>query len=171
PAPDSRFMNSARFYIFIALSFGAALACARSDLPESYSNITPIGGVTPFGAESFTATPTPIPPSETPSPIPTDVPPTLTQTPWIIPTATPRQPTDILFPPTPDAPHVDLINRNSIEAYTVQRGDSLSRIVEHYGVSAKEIAQSNALTITDTLHIGQVLLIPLPRDKPYGPDV
>jgi LasA protease len=164
-------MNSARFHIFIALTFGAALACARTDLPENYSKITPIGGVTPFGAESWTATPTPIPPSETPSPLPTDAPPTFTQTPWIIPTATPRQPIDTSSLPTPDAPHVDLINRNSIESYTVQRGDSLSRIGEHYGVSAKEIAQANTMTITDTLHIGQVLLIPLPRDKPYGPDV
>jgi len=164
-------MNSARFYIFIAITFGAALACARTDLPESYSNITPIGGVTPFGAESFTATPTQIPPSETPTLIPTDAPPTLTETPWIIPTATPRQPGDTSGSPTPDPPHVDIINRTTIESYTIARGDSLSKIGEHYGLSATEIALSNGMMITDTLHVGQVLLIPLPREKPYGPDV
>src|SRR5688572_22891831 len=114
-------MNSARLYIFIAVSLGAALACARTDLPENYRNITPIGGVTPFGGESFTPTagseqapPTQIPPTlEGAAPLPTEPPPTITETPWIIPTATPRQPGDTSASPTPDAPHVDLINRTT----------------------------------------------------------
>jgi murein DD-endopeptidase MepM/ murein hydrolase activator NlpD len=36
-------------------------------------------------------------------------------------------------------------------------------------VTAQQIADANGIAVADTLHVGQVLLIPLPADQAYGP--
>lgn len=48
------------------------------------------------------------------------------------------------------------------ETYTVQRGDTLSAIAKHYGVSVDAIAQANHLSDTNKIAVGQVLEIPKP---------
>lgn len=47
-----------------------------------------------------------------------------------------------------------------VHTYVVQSGDTLSGIASRYGLSMMTIWWANRLTSTDTLHIGQKLLIP-----------
>jgi LysM repeat protein len=66
------------------------------------------------------------------------IPPTPTQTPT--PTAAPTTP--------------------PVETYTVQRGDTLTRIAAKYGVSVQALKDANQRTNPNALKIGQVLVIP-----------
>jgi LysM repeat protein len=45
--------------------------------------------------------------------------------------------------------------------HTVVAGDTLGNLAAQYGISAEQIAAANNITLTDTLAIGQQLLIPL----------
>lgn len=49
------------------------------------------------------------------------------------------------------------------ETYTVQKGDTLSAIANHYGVSVDEIAHTNQLTDTNKIAVGQILKMPKPE--------
>ncbi len=136
----------------------AVLACARSDAPANLASITPIGETTPVWLQSVApGQPTvTLPPSTPPVPgVPT-------------PTARPTQ--DVSLSPTPnptrDASHA----RQNVEQYTVQAGDYLSKIGEHFGVSAAEIAAANGIKVTDQIYPGQVLRIPLPTAADIGSD-
>ncbi|HYK95338.1 MAG TPA: LysM peptidoglycan-binding domain-containing protein [Candidatus Dormibacteraeota bacterium] len=44
--------------------------------------------------------------------------------------------------------------------YTVKSGDTLSAIAARYGTTSRAIADLNGITVTTTLHIGQILKIP-----------
>ncbi len=44
--------------------------------------------------------------------------------------------------------------------YVVQSGDSLSVIASRFGVSTKELADFNAITDVNSIHVGQELSIP-----------
>jgi murein DD-endopeptidase MepM/ murein hydrolase activator NlpD len=85
-----------------------------------------------------------------------------------VPTARPTQ--DTSFLPTPNATRPSVLDRQSVEEYTVQRGDSLGAIGERYGVSAAEIAEANGMLVNDTLFVGQVLRIPVPNTAAIGSD-
>jgi LysM repeat protein len=68
----------------------------------------------------------------------------------IIPSAIPHTPKQELEPtpsPTPDAP----------ETYTVQPGDTLTRIARRYGTTALELARLNGITNPSAIYVGQVL--------------
>jgi LysM repeat protein len=153
-----------RFYVFVAALLGAALACARADEPVNYANVTPIGYVTPFGGGGLTPLYEALPGDATA----TLVPPTVVAG---LPIATPRPTQNIAHTPTPDHTRASVLSRQTTEEYTVQRGDTLNSIGEQYGVTAAEIAAANGITISDTLFAGQVLIIPVPTNKPYGPDL
>lgn len=55
--------------------------------------------------------------------------------------------------------------------YTVVSGDTLSTIAEAYGTSADAIAELNNMSVSDTLHIGQLLTVAgtTSSDKPVEP--
>ena len=58
--------------------------------------------------------------------------------------------------------------------YTVQAGDTLSRIAQRFGVSTNAIAQANGLVNPDNLSIGQRLIIPVsltPTATPTRPTI
>lgn len=76
------------------------------------------------------ATPTATPLQETPAP-------TATATPTAQPTPTP-----------------------AVITYTVQRGDSLSRIAARFGVTVEELVRANGIADPSLIHVGQVLTIP-----------
>jgi LasA protease len=135
----------------------AALACASPNGGVDLRNITPVGETTAV----WLAVSPGAPPTPTVEPPTAPVPGAPTPTPW------PTQ--DALHTPTPDATRPSILERQAVEEYTVRRGDYLSAIGEHYGVSANEIAEANGIAITDTLHVGQVLRIPVPNPNDYGP--
>ncbi len=153
-----------RFYVFVAALLGAALACARADGPANYANVTPIGYVTPFGGGGIT----PLYEATLNEATSTLVPPTVVAG---LPSATARPTQNLAHTPTPDATRSSILSRQTTESYTVQRGDTLNLIGEKYGVTAAEIAAANGITISDTLFAGQALIIPIPTEKPYGPDL
>ncbi len=145
----------------------ASLACARTDFPINYADVTPIGYVTPFGgAGGGSGEGAALPAS---GPTPTLIP----ATPPVpgLPTATPRPTQDTSFAPTQDPTQPSVLLRQSADEYLVQRGDTLGLIGERYGVTPAEIAEANGLLVTDTLFVGQALLIPVPRRHDYGPDL
>lgn len=140
----------------------AVLACTSSNLPVDYSRITQV-------AAGPTGTPAAGGGYASPVPTSTLVPATPPVT--TVPTATPRPTQNIALSPTPDATRPSLLDRSVVEHYTVARGDTLGQIGEHYGVSAAQIAQANQMKVTDTLFVGQKLLIPLPDTQNFGPDL
>ncbi len=164
----------------------SALACSRSDLPQDFSAITQIPGVPtiPLGFDTRDVTPVIIPTlaqllpppdgsTEVPllqSPVPTLTPFAIDATPaGLLGTPTPFAPKPVAGSPTPNPTRNSALNRTAIEAYTIQRGDTLNVIGSRYGLSAQDIADANGITITDTLFVGQVLNIPLPERPVYGP--
>lgn len=140
-----------------------ALACARSGEPVDYRNITPLPGGAPF---SFSEGEVPLGPGNAGVPFATVPPPT----PVVagLPTPTPRPTLDIASSPTPDPLRPSALDRTTTEQYTVQRGDTLNEIGVRYGVTAGQIAQANGMQVTDVLHVGQVLLVPLPDRSSLG---
>jgi LysM repeat protein len=152
----------ARIHTFIAALLLAILACARTDIPLDYGRITPLPGSNAATQAVMLATQQGGAPTATLEPAPPPV--------ANLPLPTPRPTLDTSASPTPDPLRASALDRQNVEPYTVQRGDSLSGIGERYGVTAAQIADANGIGVTDTLHIGQVLLIPLPEGQPVGPD-
>lgn len=102
------------------------------------------------GSPSSTPSPTPSPlaslaatPTVTPVASPTELPPSIAPTavPTALPTPTPTP------APTP-------------RTYVVQSGDTLHEIAVQFGTTAAAIAAANGISVTDTLDVGQVLIIP-----------
>jgi LysM repeat protein len=109
------------------------------------------GGTTPVNA---TPGPTGLAPgptatsSPTPEPTPSRAPDaTSTTAPSTAPTSTPA---------ATQAPTA------TFRTYKVKSGDSLSAIAAEYGTTARAIADLNGISVSSTLHIGQVLKIPNP---------
>ncbi len=59
------------------------------------------------------------------------------------------------LPPPPSTPEV-----TGGLTYTVKKGDSISKIAAHHGVSAREIAQLNNITDPNKIKVGQTLTLP-----------
>lgn len=134
----------------------ALLACARANAPVDLNAITPVGQTTPVWLQGVApGEPTVTLPPPT-APVPG------------LPTPTLRPTQDSRSTPTPDATRPSVLERQSVEEYVVQRGDSLSAIGERYGVAASEIAAANGIQISDTLFVGQVLRIPVPNPHAVG---
>jgi LysM repeat protein len=163
------FFASSRLAV-VSLPFAAmvvvTLACALNDTPTNYGAITPVpGGDSPFSFFQPGPTATLVPDQAVASVAPP------TSAAVGAPTRTPRPTQDTSASPTPDAPRQSALDRTATEQYAVQRGDTLNEIGERYGVTASHIAQANGITITDTLFVGQVLLIPLPDKTTFGPSL
>ncbi|MEP7357784.1 MAG: LysM peptidoglycan-binding domain-containing protein, partial [Anaerolineales bacterium] len=149
-----------RYVCAVALAMLAGLlACARSDAPIDLAAITPVGDVTPVWLVALTpGQPTVTLPPPSPA-IPG------------LPSPTPRPTQNISLSPTSDATRASVLARQSVEEYVVKAGDFLSRIGEHYGVSAAEIAAANGIQVTDKIYPGQVLRIPVPNANNIGSDL
>jgi LysM repeat protein len=77
----------------------------------------------------------------------------------VIPDGTPLAPPPQPQPGSPTAPTQPQLGPGN--TYTVQRGDSVTRVARRFGITVEELMRANALTTT-TLQIGQVLVIPDP---------
>jgi hypothetical protein len=100
-------------------------------------------------APSPTPSPTPSPsasPSVVPTPtvVPTAIP---TAVPTVVPTAIPTAVPTPTPAPTP-------------RTYRVQSGDTLNGIALKFHTTAQAIANANGISVTDTINVGQVLVIP-----------
>ena len=63
-------------------------------------------------------------------------------------------------PETPVAPEVKEIE------YTIQRGDSLSKIAQKYGTTHQELAKYNGISNPSLIYVGQVIKIPNVKVEP-----
>jgi LysM repeat protein len=69
-----------------------------------------------------------------------------------------RNPNSALTTPTPDSPHALPPQRDYLDQYTVQAGDTLGTIASGYGISLEALMQANALDETSILYVGMVLI-------------
>lgn len=82
------------------------------------------------------------------------------------PTATtPSQPAQVVAtPPVSTVPETNLQEAESaVISYTVQPGDTLTRIAQRYGTTVNAIVELNRLASPNQILVGQVLLIPDPN--------
>lgn len=75
-------------------------------------------------------------------------------------TLPPRDPNAAATTPTPDQPHPLPTQREILDQYTVQAGDTLGNIAQSYGITLEALMEANGLDETSLLWIGQVLNIP-----------
>lgn len=73
------------------------------------------------------------------------------------PVAPPRP---VARPTVPVAPVAETPDAAGASSYTIQKGDSLSKIAAKAGVSTKELAELNNITNPNSIRIGQRLLLP-----------
>ena len=62
--------------------------------------------------------------------------------------------------PTPDAPHALPTQRDFLDQYTVEFGDTLGNIAQKYGITLEALMQANGLNELSILTVGMVLKIP-----------
>jgi LasA protease len=62
--------------------------------------------------------------------------------------------------PTPDLPHALPTQRDFLDQYTVQPGDTLGSVAQGYGITLEELMQANGLDDSSVLMVGMVLNIP-----------
>jgi murein DD-endopeptidase MepM/ murein hydrolase activator NlpD len=72
----------------------------------------------------------------------------------------PRDPNAAQTTPTPDQPHPLPTQRDVLDQYTVQSGDTLGSIAQQYGISLIALMQANGLNESSLLTVGMVLDIP-----------
>ncbi len=129
----------------------ASPTLTSSPLPSLTATAVPTSTHTPTPTATHTATPLP---TDTPTPLPTETAtplPTETSTPTPAPTAT-QEPTSTPVKSTP------LVNSK----YTVQRGDTLSKIAQRFNVSIQALIDANSILNPSYIYAGQVLSIPKP---------
>lgn len=62
--------------------------------------------------------------------------------------------------PTPDLPHALPTQRDVLDQYTVQPGDTLGSIAQGYGITLESLMEANSLDESSVLMVGTVLNIP-----------
>jgi LysM repeat protein len=111
-------------------------------------------GLRPTSPAAVEATGTPVPATHAPAatPVPTPLPTApATAAPSTAPSPTTRPTARPTGTPAPSVRYT---------TYTVKSGDTLSAIAARFHTTSRAIAQLNGISVTTTLHIGQVLKIP-----------
>lgn len=123
------------------------------------------------GSASSTPTPTqpapaPTNPAPTPSPAPSPSPAP------VEPVASEPEPEpDVVLDDIPSTPVVTAPPPAANNAYTIQRGDTISAIARSFGVTVQSILDANSLRLSSIIYAGATLVIPGVVDVPKGPDV
>ncbi|HEX9385022.1 MAG TPA: LysM peptidoglycan-binding domain-containing protein [Anaerolineales bacterium] len=72
----------------------------------------------------------------------------------------PRNPNAVPTTPTPDLPHALPTQRDFLDQYTVESGDTLGSIAQRYGITLTALMQANGLNESSIITVGMVLDIP-----------
>ena len=157
-----------RTMIFLIL----ALLASACNLQATNPHTEPLVLQNPATATETIPPSTPLPsltPSRTLLPPPTFEPPTLTPLPSDTPTVTSTLTLDLsisipglngLDTPTPSVTPGCKPRRDWTQTYTVQRGDILFNIAQHYHTTVAALGEANCLTNINILSIGVVLKVP-----------
>jgi murein DD-endopeptidase MepM/ murein hydrolase activator NlpD len=128
-------------------------SCSTSGSPNSYPTydpFAPVNGansqVAPVELGEFVRATQIAGPTPTRAPISVHVP--------------PRNPNSAQTTPTPDPPHALPTQRDFLDQYTVESGDTLGNIAQRYGITLAALMQANGLNEASIITVGMVLDIP-----------
>lgn len=79
----------------------------------------------------------------------------------------PHNPNTAQTTPTPDQPHALPTQRDFLDQYTVEAGDTLGNIAQKYGITLEALMQANGLNESSLLTVGMVLKIPPVEADPH----
>jgi len=137
-------------FLLVTLFISSCTSSSPTEAYPTYDPFAPVGGpgtqVAPISVGEV------IRPTRTAGPPPTRAP--------ISVTLPPRNPNSAETTPTPDLPHALPTQRDFLDQYTVQAGDTLGSIASAYGITLEALMQANGLDETSLLSIGTVLNIP-----------
>src|SRR5688572_1654347 len=135
--------------LLLALLISSCSPPNPSDVYPTYDPFAPLNGTNAPGA---------VPVGDNTSPN-SATGPTPTRAALSVPVPT-RNPQSAGTTPTPDLPHPLPTQRDFLDQYTVQAGDTLGSIARAYGISLEALMQANGLNEASILAIGTVLDIP-----------
>ncbi|HEY3473088.1 MAG TPA: LysM peptidoglycan-binding domain-containing protein [Anaerolineales bacterium] len=129
-------------------------SCSRTSSADTYPTYDPFAPIN--GANSQAA---PAPAGDVMQPLGTPLGPTPTRAPVSV--KVPEQSSSSSYAtPTPDPPHPLPTQRDFLDQYTVQVGDTLGIIAQRYGITLESLMQANGLNEASVLMVGMVLEIP-----------
>jgi LasA protease len=136
--------------LFIALVVSSCSTSSSSDSYPTYDPFAPVHGtssqVAPVQVGEFVSATKISGPTPTRAPISVNVP--------------QHNPNSVQTTPTPDLPHALPTQRDFLDQYTVQPGDTLGNIAQRYGITLEALMQANGLNESSILSVGMVLDIP-----------
>ncbi len=134
----------------VAFLISSCKTSSSADLYPTYDPFAPVGGagtqIAPVSVGQVMQSTRPAGPTPTRAPISVTIP--------------PHDPNSSLKTPTPDLPHAIPTQRDFLDQYTVQAGDTLGSIAQAYGITLEALMQANGLNESSVLSIGMVLNIP-----------
>jgi LasA protease len=138
------------YFLLVAFLISSCNTSGSADQYPTYDPFAPVGGgntqISPnSGGEAIQST-------RSGGPTPTRAPISVS-----IPSPNPNS---SLTTPTPDPPHALPTQRDFLDQYSVQAGDTLGSIAQAYGITLEALMQANSLDEVSVLSIGMVLNIP-----------
>ena len=146
--PTSRFIIC---LVLITILFSACRSTAPSEIYPTYDPFAPINGT---GSQVA-----PAPGSDVMQPLRTPLGPTPTRAPLTVHVPVLGSSSSGTTP-TPDLPHPLPTQRDVLDQYSVQPGDTLGSISQAYGITLEALMQANGLDESSILMVGTVLDIP-----------
>ncbi len=71
-----------------------------------------------------------------------------------------RKTRSVIRPPAAVAPAPAMVPPSELQTYTIRSGDSLSKVAQRFGVSARELADINGIKNPNKIRVGQKLVLP-----------
>ncbi|HUE98440.1 MAG TPA: LysM peptidoglycan-binding domain-containing protein [Anaerolineales bacterium] len=148
------FPSAARLTVSFVLITFLISSCSSSNPSDLYPTYDPFAPINGTGSEVA-----PVPAGDVMQPLRTPAGPAPTRAPVSV-NIPPRDPNSSSTTPTPDLPHALPTQRDFLDQYTVQSGDTLGIIAQRYGITLEALMQANGLNETSILSVGMVLQIP-----------
>ena len=144
----------ARFTSFILLVFLLISSCSKSSSADAYPTYDPFSPIHATGSQVA-----PVPAGNVMQPLRTPLGPTPTRAPITVHVPA-HGSSSSSTTPTPDQPHALPTQRDYLDQYTVQSGDTLGSIAQGYGITLAALMEANGLNESSILMVGTVLTIP-----------